>query len=945
MSPVRNREVSESVLRTEMHTVISKGYTKRPIIILQGKRPSTVPDKLTVDDITVTVRECSSALAIYDAMYNEPQTHGLAIITDCDEEGLGNDILNYVVGHRVRKPKAWESLKNLFNSTSISNDLYTMDHADAVAEGLLAVLPTDPNPEASDTVNATRAFTAVAQSCLGITTPSSAREILIWSRNHNAASLVKQLAQQGKSALQKAYLDWQKTTLGSRGLLINPIATVDAHKIHGLLPLCLATHILLQPTSAPSNPDSEDERALPEPVKLALAKLEHRWSVSGSPERETLRLVGNDAKDLIHTMLLSENQRAEACTILTETDALLNEVAEVHTYQHSTLSPAAWNQQVRQCAQAAATDTTNVETAWQACTQHVLATIESETSTALHSAVRLNRWLHTHRSDHAPTNLAEATQRQININAWVDTATNIVHHGSTDTNVSAAYAHLLNNVAAIRDQHDREFAHYLTKHGATSADLNNRGLLGVENLINDVLLPLTAAKPTLLLILDGMSGAAAVTIADDMQHKNWHELTPNGSARRQAALSVLPSLTEHSRTSLLCGALTSGDSSKEKTGFRDATHKYHGIAFHKRDFRDVNAGEKLSSTVNRAIADTDKHRTVACVLNAIDDSLDKGNPSRTRWNTTNVDYLAEVLRAARAAGRVVIITADHGHILERPRTKFVATPEATSARSKPFSDNPTDTETLVTGDRVLPHDETGTGQAILAVHEGLRYASGKEGYHGGASPAEVVVPVMVFDQVTDVNPTTESPWGTFDIAPPLHPKWWLTARHIPEADQSSHITSPGAQKTTPTAQVSNRRHKPVPENQGSLFDQQASAVPKGTVPSAPQPLTGTKTTASLGIRITKSATYKALPESTRNRAQVQDRLVALVDALDQAPSNRLPKQHIAQELNLALPRLTGALSTIESLLNVEGYQILMIEDDIVILDVPLLREQFELPKS
>lgn len=957
MSPVRNREVSENVLRTELRTVIGKGYDVRPIIILQGRRTSTVPDELVVDDMPVMVRECGSTLAIYDTMYREPETHGLVIITDCSEEQLGSDILNYVVGHQVRRPKAWESLKNLFNATSISHDLYSLNNASTVAEELLHVLPGAPTQQSGETLTTTSIFTAVAQQCLNIETPSSVRDVLRWSRHADAANKVKKLARQDNAVLQGAYFSWHRAILGSRSLLINPIATGSPDSIRGLMPLCLATHILLQTTtntgagSAASLIDDEDK--LPGEVKLALAKLQHRWSASSQPELETLQLLGEDANDLICHMLHKDKHQAEAHAVLTETDTLLNEVTEVQTYQQSTLSPAAWKQQVHRCAQALAHNTPGARDLWHTCSEHILSCIDTNTTTPLKNALRLRCWLDGSRQEYAPTTLADTAQRHLNTDAWVDAAAKVVHHGDTDSTISSAYAHLLQEVEATRDTHDREFAQYLIKHGATSSDLTNRGVLGVENILNDVLLPLTAKKPTLLLVLDGMSGEAAVTIAKDLQDRSWHELTPGGNKQRLAALSVLPSLTEHSRTSLLCGALTSGDSSKEKTGFKTATGNHNGIVFHKRDFREARAGHKLSEKISRAIADTTEHGTVACVLNTIDDSLDKGNPSGTTWTIDSVTYLPEVLKAARAAGRVVVITADHGHILERPNTRYVATPEATSARSKPYSGEPENTEVLVAGDRVLPVDEDGIGHAILAVHERLRYASGKEGYHGGGSPAEVVVPVMAFTQDLIEPLADESPWGAFDVAPPTHPGWWHDANYAEPAhsgETGESADEPSAPAAAP-APATGRVRKSAPQQTETLFDptpdtaapSEASAAAKSTSQS-----TSTKqasTPPSVGKRITASDTYKTLPESSRNRSQAEERLIALVDALSQAPGNRLPKQHIAQELNLALPRLSGALSAIEALLNVEGYPILTTEDDTVILDVPLLRDQFELPKS
>ena len=60
------------------------------------------------------------------------------------------------------------------------------------------------------------------------------------------------------------------------------------------------------------------------------------------------------------------------------------------------------------------------------------------------------------------------------------------------------------------------------------------------------------------------------------------------------------------------------------------------------------------------------------------------------------------------------------------------------------------------------------GDAVLAVNERLRYGPLKAGYHGGAAPAEVVVPIHVLD----AQESTEGV-GARDAAAPL---WWRHRR-------------------------------------------------------------------------------------------------------------------------------------------------------------------------
>src|SRR5699024_4392171 len=110
-------------------------------------------------------------------------------------------------------------------------------------------------------------------------------------------------------------------------------------------------------------------------------------------------------------------------------------------------------------------------------------------------------------------------------------------------------------------------------------------------------------------------------------------------------------------------------------------------------------------------------------------------------NEELVKHLRPLLDAAKKFDRTVVITSDHGHVVERRISDKKPVDGATSARSRAAHGAADAGEILVQGSRVLTDDNS----AILAVDESLRYTNVKSGYHGGASPAEVVVPVAVLE--------------------------------------------------------------------------------------------------------------------------------------------------------------------------------------------------------
>ena len=67
---------------------------------------------------------------------------------------------------------------------------------------------------------------------------------------------------------------------------------------------------------------------------------------------------------------------------------------------------------------------------------------------------------------------------------------------------------------------------------------------------------------------------------------------------------------------------------------------------------------------------------------------------------------------------------------------------------------------------------------------------------------------------------------------------------------------------------------------------------------------------------------------------------AAVEALAAAPGTRLPYASLAGVLGVPATTIRGAVAQLQQLLNVESYPVLRSEGATVILDLPLLREQF-----
>src|SRR5690606_23249315 len=167
-------------------------------------------------------------------------------------------------------------------------------------------------------------------------------------------------------------------------------------------------------------------------------------------------------------------------------------------------------------------------------------------------------------------------------------------------------------------------------------------------------------------------------------------------------VAALPTVTKYSRTSLLTGRLQEGGADVERDGFSahpgliDAAAGQPPRLFHKSDLRPADG--EIAAGVREAIADPTQ-RIVGVVVNAVDDFLGGGDQLRLADGLEGIPVLGLVLQAASEAGRVVILTSDHGHILGS-RQRVVSAPGA-GERHRPPGTPPADDEIEVSGPRVI----------------------------------------------------------------------------------------------------------------------------------------------------------------------------------------------------------------------------------------------------
>jgi len=948
------------VIRALLDQARDKNY-RSGVLGVRARPKWDGPEEFEHQGVPVRVVPCVSTLAVREALLGREPGQWLVVLTDRDDADLGAGVLSRLVWHRLRTPDPWDAVRQGFAASGIDPALTTGSGHRDLAGGLLAATPTGGWPPAPGGVlTRDHALGTVARVHLGLggdgqdVDPAT---VLRWTTEPEAVERIVDLRTLAGDTLTDAVLTWAAQRAGAAGAPLGRLLAAGA--VGDAVPLGLVAGLLVEARQNGGDPARIAHDAL---IRL------EAWLGPDARDIPALRAWATEAR-AVTTGLLRHSEHGDAGKqVVTRADALLDHVAagalaaasdllpsgltERFTRLAAVLAQAAEHAQQRardgiDLALVPAPDLEAVEAAWQQVAGHRLSGTDRRTA-PFHAAVRLVRWLATSTAV-PPFSFAELVHRYSDTEAWVDSAVNDAATGVTDSQLGYALEAVLAVVRRRRSAHDRAFATALAAHTENDPAAERAGWLRryqgvchIEDLLPDLVLRMVKDLnlPVLLLVLDGMSAAVAAEVVEQVLSRTsdgWIEALPPGEPRRITALAALPTLTEVSRASLLCGELRRGDQKTERQGYAQLVrdHGLPGAAlFHKAQLDTTRPGHALSDEVVAAIDDVAGRPLVTCVLNAIDDALDRSDPVGAEWGPGIIKHLDDLLDRASKANRVVVLTSDHGHVVERREGTQQAHPGISSARSRPGDGAPAgDGEVLVTGRRVLLHDR----RAVLAVDERLRYGPLKAGYHGGAAPAEVIVPVCVLVPGAVPNQEPGQERETLRLVPRQEPAWWSDP--VRTGSGTWRTPAPAA----PARRGSSRRKDD--ETTAPLFDV-APEPPRPVVADAEATAGAADPAAvraeTLADAVLKSKVY-AQQKAIAGRVALDDGKVrALLVALLTA-GGRLTAQRTATALQVPPVALRGALAHAFRLLNVEGYPVLAfdVDGETVVLDEKLLREQFE----
>ena len=885
------RPVTPSQLRAYVDKARQTGHA------VVGFRAAPVWDDNGALGEDVVVAACASTLAVRGAVWDHLDADdGRLLVVLADVDDVGQEVLARMYRRELLHPESLEILKDLFRVGDIAAPL--RDHQ-WLADLLVDVAPVGRSfaPPPSGTLDLDTAWRTLLTHGLGLTKdrPSMA-DLLGWASQPDAAAA---MARFSDDAVQRIGERLSARVGGAAPVLLQLIR--DGRHTD-VVPLGLVADVLYAPGTI-------------EGAVAGKARFEQHL---GDPDLSTV-----DAREWAQAAVELTRQAAQATeqeTFTTwtgrATRLLADEVRAPELLWASDVLPSAFEARLSTVGQAildalpspSPTGMAAVSTAAEQVRVHVDAERMGHRVRLVDMAERLVRRLHRAESDAAPAvDLAEAAARYVGEGAWVDDARLTLLAGDQVPTLGQAAHRLVAAIAEEQTTTDARFADRLAQ-WTTVAPTSTSALLPIEAVLDEVVVPIVAAgTPALVLLLDGLSWAQAHRMFGDIANRRFRRVAPGG--RWAPVVSMLPSVTQVSRSSFWAGRPVAGGQDVEVEGFaahaglREAAKGAAPVLFHKADLYAVDGHP--APDVNEAITDP-AQPVVGVVVNGADDHLDKGAQLELADGLRALRPLEQLLQWAVAADRAVVVIADHGHVRETGST--VRPHKGGGERWRIADADPAEDEVLLAGPRVLK----GEGRIVAPATESVRYnATKKLGYHGGATPQEVLCPLAVFVP------------GTVDIdgwlpALPETPAWW--SEHevaVPDLPAPAPVVQP------PTDD------KGVPTLFGPDTEVPAPAAPADGVPEWISQLVASPLFAQQ---------QQAAGRQTLDADDATAMLTLLADA-----GGTLTGEAFARALGLASSRARSKATALASLLNIDGYAAITVSGDgEVRLDREVVTWQFAL---
>lgn len=879
-----------------------KNYANSRAIAIRSKGRWTGPAEYQDGDERYLIHQCDSPLAMRIALRSGDENVTRLLITGLDDHEIGDDILTRLKPRKLVPLDSWQVIKTLFQARTVDPRL--SQHS-WLADTLMEVIPLQGfSPVASGFLDAETVWPILLDRVMGFNAGFiDLAALLKWSTNPVNVLRFKE----SHKGFRVAAAEWLTSVAGPAASVV--MQCVEAQDRADALAVGLAARVLYHSSTAGK-------------LEKACGKFEERYFGGQSVEHSVVDRWAAAATEVVRLQMSSPSDLRVKQQILQRGDEIIREFGAESFASLSDTSPMGFDRRfaaLGQCLDSAmkSHDSASYEAllnARSSLLQHDGSSRERRRLERVEMALRLVRWLSLQNSPSVPHSLADAAVFHLTEGGYVDWARFSLRSGDTNRELSETYARLCSKVTAVREQQSLRFAELLRDW--TAVNTSDKFLVPVEQVLDRVVAPVAAQIPVLVVVLDGMSVAVFRELMADALGHDWQLLAEEGIGLRPA-LATSPSITQVSRTSLLCGRLTQGGQAEERSGFESHPALLKAcrsgsppVLFHKGDIQNADDAS-LAANIRKEIA-SQHRKVVAVVVNAIDDHLAKGEQLDTRWTRDEIKVFPVLLHEARSAGRTVILLSDHGHILDC-NTSGEQNDGGERWRLDHAELRPG--ELRISGPRVmLPEAKT----HIAPWSESVRYSQKRNGYHGGISPQEMVIPIAVLS-------ARELPPTGWSEAPVDQPVWW---------DLLSPSTT-SQDVDAPQLRVAKPKEKPA----GRLFDPHDVAP----VPSVPTVVSPSKDYSDWIKALLSSAIF-AEQRKLGGRSVPDDEVFARLLAAISERGGKITVTALARSLNYRLSGLPFLLAAVQRVLNVDGFTVLNRDSasDTIELNRNLLLTQFDL---
>jgi hypothetical protein len=824
-------------------------------------------DTIHVDGRVLPLRHCDSPLEVREALSSSVEGSRVLLVS-IPENRLGQDVLGRLFRHRLLHVDRWQLVQDAFDVRQIDPRLFSLGW---MPEMLLASTPGRRTSTA-----AVLTYDEAIQSCLmpvlGVASGSIDLESLLLACERGGQRWSEVSAEP-----RELFGQYLTAHLGSLASAL--LAALEAGNGHAVLGIGLVCEILYAPISIQT-------------LELRDARVRLEQRLKGYRLKEA---DGKQWADIAKRLIGQRDPAARQHDFRLAVE-LLDAIGASEFVGLSSVLPEALEDRLAALGDAVTRFLRSpealpeVEAAAQQVLGHQLQPTDHPGPECARMVVRLCR--HEARLG-ASGPAADLVKDYLSNGAWEDWARRMLR-GARPEALARAVTKLLDRIGERRMGSDEAFATAIAR-AAAVGDVP-AGLVPIESTLQAVVAPLAQHNPLLMVVMDGMSQDVYLAIAESMAQRGWIAWSRKGLPL--ALLATIPSVTECSRASLLSGRLTRGIANHEKQAFtqheglkRTSKAAKPPVLLHKAG---LEQSHQLTPEASSAIADPEQ-RIVGVVINAIDDALAKSEQVRIGWTMESIPLLVEVLEHARRAGRTVVLTSDHGHVLERQST---LRPDGEGERWRRPGRAIERGEIAIAGPRISAL----MGDAlVLPWSENIRYAVKKNGYHGGVCRQELLVPIGIW--TAGDQPEAEA--VAYQTAYPVAPAWWGSTDDV----VSTAVRAPTRRSNGPAAPTDD------------LF----SMAPVDDWLD----------------RFMASPLLHRQRERVGRVALEPERLRILLGKLQQQ-CGRCSIEQLASAIGQPVMRMRGVISVMERMLNLDGFPIITLEQGTgtVLLDIPLLKTQF-----